>query len=98
MSGGTLDCGISFQCCLLMWLFTVLMIALTNLGAIMLLDGLVQVHYIAHHFGMECKGMAHAFLNFKLIIMISIIIVTKKTATLLLILTAMALANFQEKP
>ena len=47
-------------------------------GGIMLLQGLMLVNDVTHHFSVECHKMLHAFLNFKFIIMASIIVISQK--------------------
>ena len=58
--------------------------SLDEFGGIVLLQGLMQVHDVPHHFSMECYGVPHTFLNFKLIIMMSIIVIPKEQQVCLL--------------
>ena len=44
-------------------------ICMNKLLSIWLIQGLLEVHDVAHHLGMKCDGMAHSFLKFQVLVM-----------------------------
>ena len=52
--------------------------SLDEFKRMVLLHGLMQVHHVLHHFSIESYRVPHTLLNFKLVVMTSIVVILKK--------------------